>query len=245
MLENESNKYQFFIRPRKFGKSLFFSMLLNYYDMLRAGRFDELFGDFYIGKYPVTQGLWTRIMGDNPSKFKGDDSQPVEQVSWDDAEEFIWRLNQETGKNYRLPTEAEWEYAARGGARSRGYKYSGSDNIDRVAWYGDWTIGDDEEAVEIGGGNSGNTTHPVGTKLPNELGIYDMSGNVWEWVSDWYGEYTADVQTNPIGPPSGSCLVFRGGSWDSGARYCRVSNRDFGGLDVRITILGFRLVLCP
>jgi formylglycine-generating enzyme required for sulfatase activity len=127
--------------------------------------------DFYIGKYPVTQKQWVQVMGSNHSNFKGDDL-PVEQVSWNNVQEIIKELNAKTGKKYRLPTEAEWEYAARGGNKSKGYKYSGSNDIDKVAWYAD---------------NSGNKTHPVGTKAPNELGIYDMSGNVWEWVNDKYG----------------------------------------------------------
>ena len=130
---------------------------------------------YYICKYEVTQALWRAVMGSNPSYFKGDNL-PVESVSWNDCQTFINRLNSYTGRNFRLPTEAEWEFAARGGNYSRHYKYSGSNYIGDVAWYGD---------------NSGNRTHPVGTKQANELGLYDMSGNVWEWCSDWYGSYSS------------------------------------------------------
>ncbi len=140
---------------------------------------------YYIGKTEVTQALWKAVMGSNPSRFKGDNL-PVEQVSWDDCQKFIRRINAATGKQFRLPTEAEWEYAARGGNQSKGYKYSGSNNLDKVAWYGeDWETG---------------STHPVGKKQPNELGLYDMSGNVWEWCADWYGDYSSEAQTNPTGP---------------------------------------------
>lgn len=139
---------------------------------------------YYIGKTEVTQALWKAVMGSNPSEFKGDNL-PVEQVSWDDCQEFIRKLNSLTGQHFRLPTEAEWEFACRGGNNSCGYKYSGSNDIDNVAWYFD---------------NSGHKTHPVGTKAQNELGIYDMSGNVWEWCSDWYGNYSSGAQTNPKGP---------------------------------------------
>jgi len=156
-------------------------------------------GDFYICKYEVTQELWEEVMGNNPSEFTEGENLPVENVSWDDAQEFIRKLNSITGKKYRLPTEAEWEFAARGGNNSKGYKYSGSDDINQVAWYDD---------------NSGNRTYPVGQKAPNELGIYDMSGNVWEWCSDWYGDYPSGAVTNPTGPVNGSNRVFRGGSWD-------------------------------
>ncbi len=187
---------------------------------------------YYIGKYEVTQGLWKAVMGsdNNPSAFKGD-SLPVESVSWNDiVNDFIPKLNALTGKTYRLPTEAEWEYAARGGNKSGGYKYSGSHNINRVAWYGYYN------------GTSGGTTHPVGTKSPNELGIYDMSGNVWESVNDWYGDYSSSAQTNPKGPDGGSERAYRGGSWGSDARRCRVSSHDAGSApDAGDRTLGFRL----
>ena len=169
-----------------------------------------LTNDYYIGKYEVTQALWQAVMGNNPSKFKGDNL-PVENVSWDDCQEFISQLNRITGKTFRLPTEAEWEYAARGGKKSRGYQYSGSNDISDVAWYD---------------GNSGNKTHAVGSKQANELGIYDMSGNVWEWCQDWHGSYSSSSQTNPTGVKSGSYRVIRGEGWFSGARICRSSYRD-------------------
>ena len=183
--------------------------------------------DFYIGKYEVTQAQWKAIMGTTPSYFKGDNL-PVEQVSWNDIQEFIQKLNAQTGKRFRLPTEAEWEYAARGGNKSKGYKYSGSNNVDEVAWYGD---------------NSSNTIHPVGQKSPNELGIYDMSGNVYEWCQDWWGIYSSSPQTNPTGPSSGSYRVLRGGSWRYNARSCRVSYRDYDTPDSRNFNYGFRLAL--
>ena len=181
--------------------------------------------NFYIGKYEVTQAQWRAIMGNNPSNFKGDNL-PVEMVSWDDIKEFIYRLNARTGKQYRLPTEAEWEFAARGGNKSQGYKYSGSNNIENIAWYD---------------GNSGNTTHPVGQKLSNKLGVYDMNGNVWEWCNDWCGAYTGAAQTNPQGASSGSSRVIRGGGWGSGARRVRVSYRNNGTPVNRINNIGFRL----
>ena len=184
---------------------------------------------FYIGKYEVTQAQWKAVMGTNPSNWKGDNL-PVEQVSWDDVQEFIRKLNAKTGKTYRLPTEAEWEFAARGGNSSRGYKYSGSNDLNSVVWYYD---------------NSGSKTHPVGTKSPNELGIYDMTGNVWEWCSDWYDSsyYSSAAQTNPKGPTSGSARVLRGGGWDNSARRCRVSGRGSSYPGIRIYYIGFRLVL--
>ena len=166
-------------------------------------------------------------MGNNPSKFKGDNI-PVEQVSYEDVQEFITKLNQKTGKTFRLPTEAEWEYAARGGNKSKGYKYSGSNNLNDVAWYD---------------GNSNSKTHPVKTKQANELGLYDMSGNVWEWCSDWYGVYSSSSQTNPQGPNSGSYRVLRGGGWFNDARYCRVSNRSDSYPSGSSDGSGFRLAL--
>ena len=184
--------------------------------------------DYYIGKYEVTQELWQAVMGSNPSNFKGTNL-PVESVSWNDVQEFIRKLNQQTGANFRLPTEAEWEYAARGGNKSKGYKYSGSNNINDVAWYTSTT------------NDSG--TKPVGTKSPNELGIYDMSGNVYEWCQDWYGNYSRGSQTNPTGSSSGSYRVLRGGSWYGSARNCRVSNRNFSNPDNRRDYFGFRLAL--
>ena len=165
---------------------------------------------YYIGETEVTQALWKAVMGSNPSYFTGDLQHPVERVKWNDCQTFISKLNELTGESFRLPTEAEWEYAARGGNKSKGYKYSGSNTLGN-AWYDS---------------NSSDETHAVKTKQPNELGIYDMSGNVWEWCSDWYGEYSSSAQTNPTGPSSGSRRVLRGGSWCSYAWYCRVAYRN-------------------
>ena len=186
-----------------------------------------LTNDYYIGKYEVTQALWQAVMGDDPSYFKGDNL-PVEAVTWDDCQEFIGKLNRITGKTFRLPTEAEWEYAARGGNKSRGYQYSGSNNLLDVAWFWD---------------NSGHKLHAVGTKQPNELGIYDMSGNVWEWCQDWYETYSSSSQVNPTGANSGSCRVVRGVSWYNNARNCRLSLRGSNTPDFRSSNLGLRLVL--
>ena len=184
--------------------------------------------DYYIGQTEVTQELWQAVMGSNPSSFKDNNQRPVEAVSWNDCQEFIEKLNRLTGKNFRLPTEAEWEYAARGGSKRRGYKYSGSDNPDAVAW--------DYE-------NSGVKTHAVATKRANELGLYDMSGNVYEWCSDWYGDYSSNSQTNPTGASEGSYRVLRGGSWYGRARYVRVSNRNNYAPDYRNYNNGLRLAL--
>ena len=184
---------------------------------------------FYICKHEVTQEEWEAVMGSNPSNFIGN-RLPVENVSWEDCQTFISKLNSITGKHYRLPTEAEWEYAARGGNRSNGYKYSGSNILSNVAWYDD---------------NSGNKTHEVMTKSPNELGLYDMSGNVVEWCSDWFDrEYYADSpNNNPKGASSGSSRVFRGGSWYYGATYCRVSYHGGSTPSDRDSFRGLRLAL--
>ena len=171
---------------------------------------DVTLSGFSIGETEVTQALWQAVMGSNPSHITGDLQRPVEKVSWDDCQTFITKLNQLTGQNFRLPTEAEWEYAARGGSKSNSYKYSGSKSIDRVAWYE---------------GNSNKQTHAVASKEPNELGIYDMSGNVLEWCQDWCGSYSSGAQTNPTGPTSGSGRVCRGGCWDSQPGGCCVSLR--------------------
>ena len=183
---------------------------------------------YMIGKTEVTQELWEAVMGSNPSEFNGSNL-PVENVSWEDCQTFIRKLNALTDKNFRLPTEAEWEFAARGGNNSRGYKYSGSNTVSNVAWYKD---------------NSSSTTHPVATKAPNELGIYDMSGNVEEWCNDGYGDYTSASQTNPTGPNSGSSRVYRGGSWFYYAFACRVSVRGYTDeTTLRSAAFGLRLVL--
>lgn len=183
---------------------------------------------FRIGKYEVTKEQYKGVMGSNPSYFiKCGDDCPMNYVSWDDAQAFISRLNSQTGKRFRLPTEAEWEYACRGGGSNQ--TYCGGDNIDAVAWYD---------------GNSGKTTHQVGQKQPNSLGIYDMSGNVWEWVSDWhdYNNYPSNG-SNPTGPLSGSERVLRGGSWFNSAGLGRAAYRGSGAPGRRNTDIGFRLVL--
>ena len=182
---------------------------------------------YYIGETEVTQALWQAVMGSNPSTFKGDDL-PVECVSWDDCQTFISKLNALTGKRFRLPTEAEWEFAARGGNQSRHTQYSGSSRIDDVAWYCD---------------NSSYETHPVKTKQPNELGIYDMTGNVYEWCQDWYGSYSSHAQKNPIGASSGSHRVYRSGGWGLSPGRCRSSYRSFYSPEYSCDDLGLRLVL--
>lgn len=195
--------------------------------------------DFYIGKFEVTQALWQHVMGgnawsgyDKPSATYGlGDYYPVYYVSYEDVvKEFLPRLNSMTGGEYRLPTEAEWEYAARGGNKSNGYKYSGSNSLESVAWY--------EE-------NSSIKTHIVGLKEPNELGLYDMSGNVWEWCSDWYGtNYYSSLETfvNPEGPETGLFHVHRGGSWPTSGDCCRVSYRRISTPKKKDHCIGFRLV---
>ena len=185
--------------------------------------------DFMIGQTEVTQELWQAVMGNNPSTFKGDNL-PVNAVCWNECQAFITKLNALTGLHFRLPTEAEWEYAARGGNQSKGYKYAGSDSIDQVAWYE---------------GNSNNTPHEVAAKMPNELGIYDMSGNMWEFCQDWYSStyYTAEAQINPQGPASGTHNVDRGGSWYRSAFHCRITHRDSSRPVVNDYRLGLRLVL--
>jgi hypothetical protein len=165
--------------------------------------------NYYIAQTEVTQALWKAVMGNNPSTMIGDDL-PVNNVLWEEADAFVKRLSQMTGYTFHLPTEAEWEFAARGGNKSQGYLYAGSNNIQEVAWYGS---------------NSGNTTQPVGTKQPNELGIYDMSGNVIEWCSDWLGPYSAEAQVNPIGPATGAYHVYCGGCWYLPANVCRCTHR--------------------
>ena len=188
-----------------------------------------LTNDYYIGKYEVTQALWQAVMGNNPSYYKGENL-PVECVSWNRCQEFIGKLNSITGKKFRLPTEAEWEYAARGGKKSRGYRYSGRNKLSDVAWYKD---------------NSGykTHTHTVGTKQANELGIYDMSGNVWEWCQDWFGKYSSSSQVNPTGADNGSSRVFRGGCWYNNASNCRPSCRGDNILYDINSGIGLRLAL--
>jgi len=184
---------------------------------------------YEIGKYEITQDQWEKVMGTNPSKFKGS-NKPVERVSWDDVQYFIRKLNQQTGQHYRLPTEAEWEYACRSGGREQ--SYCGGNNADSVGWYAD---------------NSGKTTHDVGQKQANGLGLYDMSGNVWEWVQDRYAKdyYRNSPTNNPRGPSGGSFRVLRGGSWDRYANGLRSAYRPGNSPDFRYSVLGFRLTRTP
>lgn len=203
--------------------------------------------EFYISKYEVNQALWKMIMKENPSKRVGDDL-PVENVSWDDVQDFIERLNDITGKIYRLPTEAEWEYAARGGHREgEMQKFSGSDSIDIVAWYwrnsGDTVLQGrwDNELMK----ENNCRIRKTGRLQANELGIYDMTGNVWEWCSDWYADeyYLESPLSNPKGPESGITKVCRGGSYLSKASYCRNGFRFSYPPQSKYNYLGFRLVL--
>ncbi|MEO6037197.1 MAG: SUMF1/EgtB/PvdO family nonheme iron enzyme [Saprospiraceae bacterium] len=187
-----------------------------------------MLSDFYIGKYEVTQALWRSVMGSNPLNlnFEGCDQCPVVSVSWDEVQEFLTKLNAQSGRQYRLPTEAEWEYAARGGKSSKGYKNAGSNKLDEVAWYSS---------------NSGSKIHTVGGKKANELGLFDMSGNVWEWCSDWKGPYSSSSPTDPAGATSGSDRVYRGGSCGSEPQYERVANCGGDEPTNRFSDLGFRL----
>jgi formylglycine-generating enzyme required for sulfatase activity len=184
---------------------------------------------FYIQTSTVTQEFWELVMGNNPSKDKSWKDNPVTNVSWDDCQAFIKKLNSISGKNYRLPTEVEWEYAARGGKQSKGYKYAGSDDVNEVAWHT---------------GNSNSKIHPVKEKKPNELGLYDMSGNVWEWCNDWYGDYRLNeaYAKNPQGPDSGTYRVIRGVSWYDFAEFWLVAGRSRGDPDSRDSGEGFRLL---
>ena len=187
--------------------------------------------DYYIGETEVTQAQWRAVTGTNPSGFSGCDQCPVETVSWEDIQGFLTRLNSSSaGVRYRLPTEAEWEYAARGGVQSQKYQYSGSNVLTAVAWYNS---------------NSKSKTHPVKAKVANELGLYDMSGNVWELCQDWYGTYPDSRQTNPTGPATGSGRVLRGGSWRNGPTYCRVAYRIYSTPGHRYFNIGFRLARTP
>ena len=199
------------------------------YDWEKPAHQVTLTSPYYIAETEVTQALWLAVMGENPSYFTGDLQRPVERVSWNDCQTFIARLNQLTGKTFRLPTEAEWEYAARGGNKTEGYKYAGSNNIDDVAWYS---------------GNSDNTTHPVAMKQSNELGLYDMSGNVLEWCQDWYSRFTSETQIDPVGPATGSDRVYHSGCWEYPAHGCRVSYRYYSSPTYAgSNRLGFRLAM--
>ena len=209
----------------------------------QKGAFDEekpahrvTLSDYYIGQTEVTQALWKAVMGETPTSDDDQwwpevglgDNYPAYYISDDDVLSFISKLNSLTGRTFRMPTEAEWEYAARGGNKSKGYRYSGGNTLDNVGWYWD---------------NSDQTTHLVAQKAANELGLYDMSGNVWEWCSDWYGTYSSSSQTNPTGPSKGSCRVLRGGSWGPSATYCRVASRGYNSPSIRYYNFGIRLAL--
>ncbi len=198
--------------------------------------------DYFIGQTEVTQALWLAVMGSNPSYYIGENGygydlmRPVEKVSWLDCKVFITKLNEMTGKTFRLPTEAEWEFAARGGNNGHGYKYSGSNNLAEVAWY--WYSIPSQTSLTVGFG-----TQTVATKAPNELGLYDMSGNVDEWCEDWYELYSSEAQTNPTGPATGYFHVVHGGTWASEATVCRVSHRGGNYPDTYNSSLGLRLAM--
>ncbi len=247
----ESEGWQFRITAKAFPKDMVWVEGGTFQMGSNDGESDEkpvhqvILSSFWIGKYELTQKEWTEVMGSNPSHFKGDDL-PVEQVSWYDAVDYCNKRSVKEGLSpcysgsgvniscawsadgYRLPTEAEWEYAARGGRQSKAYKYSGSNDISAVAWYYE---------------NSGSKTHKVGTKAANELGLYDMSGNVWEWCWDWYdsGYYAKSQGPDPKGAGSGSYRDLRGGSWGNGDYYCRVADRGNFDPDRRDYDYGFRV----
>ena len=185
---------------------------------------------YFIGRYEVTQGLWQAVMGENPSKFKGSVNLPVESVSWTEAQEFAMRLSQMTGRRFRLPSEAEWEYAARGGSKSQRNPYAGCNRnqLDNHGWY----------CV-----NSDGATHAVGQLQPNELGLYDMSGNVAEWCQDWVEAYTAEEQTNPRGPRQGENRVLRGGHYNSTSAACTVYDRGWYLPSGKYELYGLRIVM--
>ncbi len=192
---------------------------------------EVIISSFYLASYLVTQELYKAVMGQNPSHFKGS-NRPVEKVSWHDAEGFCKKLKEKTGKHFRLPTEAEWEYAARGGTKSEGFEYSASDHLKQVGWYGE---------------NSGNETKAVGVLLPNELGLYDMSGNVYEWCEDWYSKdyYKNSPKENPKGPDKGNYRVIRRGDFFDHAFYCRTAYRNDDHPGISYDYIGFRVALSP
>jgi len=191
---------------------------------------------YHIGKYEITQKQWFDIMGTHPSYFANCDDCPVEQVSWYDIQTFLTKLNEKyTGYNFRLPTEAEWEYAAKGGTQSKGFVYAGSNNVDDVAWYV-------SNSYNMGSSSADYGTNAVGQKAANELGIHDMSGNVWEWCADLYGSYGSDSQTNPTGTTFGSFRVRRGGSWCYFTSGCRTAGRLYDRPSYRFYECGFRVV---
>jgi formylglycine-generating enzyme required for sulfatase activity len=185
--------------------------------------------NFYLGKFEVTQKQWQALMGSNPARFKecGPDC-PVESISWQDIQEFLKRLNKKSGKRFRLPTEAEWEYAARSGGRKE--RFSGGNSLSQLGWYQE---------------NSANVIHPVGQKQPNGLGLYDMSGNVWEWVQDWHSPeyYGQSLRNNPQGPAKGACRVVRGGCISTEAHLARNDHRRLNDPEGRFNLVGFRIAI--
>ena len=247
----EPEGWQFRLTPAAFPKNMVwveggsFQMGSNNGDSDEKPVHQVTVSSFWIGKYEVTQNKWQEVMGSNPSNWKGDNL-PVEQISWNDAVDYCNKRSIKEGltpcysgsgdniscdwnaNGYRLPTEAEWEYAARGGVKSKGYTYSGSNDLGSVAWYD---------------GNSGNQTHSVGGKAANELGIFDMSGNVWEWCWDWYdsGYYAKSPGPDPRGAGSGSYRGLRGGSWGSNDDYCRVADRVYNSPGYGSSYYGLRL----
>ncbi|MCI7496930.1 MAG: formylglycine-generating enzyme family protein [Prevotella sp.] len=194
-----------------------------------APRHQVTVSSFKMGKYLVTQSEWKQVMEDTKAQKSKNGKYPMINVTWEEVQTFISRLNEQTGRHFRLPTEAEWEYAARGGAKAsnKGSIYSGGDDLKTMGWYAD---------------NSGNRPHPVGMLAPNALGLYDMSGNVWEYCSDWYGDYQAKKQTNPKGPATGDYHVIRGGSWNSSSHCCRITYRQDNSIISPTPDIGFRLV---
>ena len=184
--------------------------------------------NFSIGKYEVTQALWEAVMGTNPSEFKKGKNYPVEEVSWEDCNKFIQKLNHVTGKYFRFPTEAEWEFAAKGGSMFNETNSQTDQILFESAWFKD---------------NINNTSHPVGLKKPNIIGLYDMNGNVWEWCADWYSSYSNTLQINPCGPPTGNGRIIRGGSWSFSKQYLRPKFRFYYIPSYRCSCIGLRLAL--
>lgn len=215
---------------------------------------------YYISKYEITQAQWKAVMertmeeqkdrhdqSGRMSLFGEGDNYPIYYVTWEEANEFCEILSAKTGKKYVLPTEAQWEFAARGGTKSKGYKYSGSNTAGDVAWFGSsYTQDEAGEWIEIpGSGNAEAKTHPVGSKAANELGICDMSGNVWEWCADWLDAYSSAALTNPVGPNAGTYRVIRGSSWTYGSTDSRVSRRLGSEPGDAAGDMGFRVVCLP
>lgn len=186
---------------------------------------------FYLGETEVTQELWLAVMGEDPGweeRYGIGSNYPAYRVSWTDCQEFIRKLNRLTGKRFRLPTEAEWEYAARGGNKSKGYLYAGSNLVDQVSWHQE---------------NSEENAHPIKTKRANEIGLFDMSGNLWEWCDDWFDDYNSGSQTNPKGPSDGTIKVLRGGSWFDDYDHGLLSNRFYSVPGYASYYIGIRLAL--